>query len=82
MKHPKLWKSIQKEVYSEPFQTSNRVFIKIKIVLTIFTKSSISDVYQDSEFASELSNEYNFTINNSNQKLFISVQTEYNKNKI
>ena len=26
--------------------------------------------------------EYNFIINNNNQKLFISVQTENNKNKI
>ena len=33
-------------------------------------------------FLNMLIREYNLTINNNNQRLFISVQTENNKNKI
>ena len=48
------------EAYSETYQTSKiEVFTKIVngfSFLTIFTKSSILDIWQDSEFASEPSN--------------------------
>ena len=49
------------EAYSEPCRTS-KMEVLGKIVsrflfLTIFTKSSILDVWQDSEFASEPSND-------------------------
>ena len=49
------------EAYSEPCQTSKmEVFTKIVngfSFLTIFAKSSILDVWQDSEFASEANND-------------------------
>ena len=52
---------VNSEAYSEPCQTSKmEVFTKIVnglSFLTIFTKSSILDVLQDSEFGSEPSND-------------------------
>ena len=41
-----------------------------------------SSVFQIDFNLNMLIREYNLTINNNNQKLFISVQTENNKNKI
>ena len=62
------------EAYSEPFQTSKiQVFTNIVIgfsLLTIFAKSSILDVWQDSEFTSE-------TSNNLPKKLRISCLTGF-----
>ena len=49
------------KAYTEPFQTSKmEVFAKIVngfLFLTIFAKSSILDVWQDFEFASEANND-------------------------
>ena len=62
------------EAYSEPFQSSKiQVFTNIVIgfsLLTIFAKSSILDVWQDSEFTSE-------TSNNLPKKLRISCLTGF-----
>ena len=60
MKHP-LTLEANPEAYSEPCQTSKmELFAKIVngfSYLNIFAKSSISDVSQNSEFASEASND-------------------------